>query len=74
MSNFVRVEGENCPAGYRYVTYLDALENGRELCSILQEWDIARLGNGASMDGSGYGCKIRPDDERHLGNALCIKL
>jgi hypothetical protein len=73
MSDFIRVQGETCPAGYRHVTYVEALENARQLCFILKEWDIARLAHGASMDGSGYDCKIRPDDERRLGHSLCVR-
>ncbi|MFL9458366.1 hypothetical protein AB0758_46040 [Tolypothrix bouteillei VB521301_2] len=73
MSDFIRVEGETCPAEYRHVTYVEALENARQLCSILKEWDIARLAHGASMDGCGYNCKIRPEDERPLGHSLCVR-
>ena len=66
------IQGETPPAGYRLVTYNEALHHTKQLCSILHQWDIARLANGASMDGPGYGCKVRPDDSRTLGNAIVI--
>jgi hypothetical protein len=74
MTDFIRVEGEACPPGYRYATYIEVMENLSAACSTLQQWDIARLGNGASMDGSGYDCKVRSEDDRTLGNALCVRL
>ena len=66
---FIEIKGEAPQAG-NLVSYNEALRHEKELCSILGQWDIARLANGASMDGRGYGCKIRPDDSRTLGNAI----
>ncbi|WP_219988860.1 hypothetical protein [Leucothrix pacifica] len=68
-----RVAGANCPAGYAHVTYQKATAQRATYCKSLQAWDIARLANGASMDGSGYQCKTRPSDTRQLGHSLCEK-
>jgi len=42
-----------------------------EICQQLGEWFIARLANGGSMDGPGYGCQIRSADTRSLGHTVC---
>ena len=68
-----RVAGANCPAGYAHVTYQKATAQRANYCKSLQAWDIARLANGGSMDGSGYQCKTRPNDTRQLGHSLCEK-
>lgn len=73
---YVESQGETCPTGYSHVSLSEAVDNNvrSKLCNILGEWDIARLANGASMDGKGYGCKVRSDDNRGLGNSLCKRL
>ena len=68
-----RIAGANCPAGYSHVTYQKATRNRAAYCNRLQAWDIARLANGGSMDGSGYQCKTRAKDTRQLGHSLCEK-
>ena len=50
----------------------EARRNQRQACNELGEWDIARLAGGGSMDGPGYGCRIRNNDNRRLGDSLCI--
>jgi len=69
----VRVSGEHCPKGYTHVTYEQVKTDPKQYCNQLKTWDIARLANGGSMDGSGYQCKIRASDERKLGHSLCEK-
>lgn len=68
-----KFQGETCPTGYSHVSLSEAADNNNrdKLCNILGEWDIARLANGASMDGKGYGCKVRSDDNRGVGHSLC---
>ncbi|EAW39366.1 hypothetical protein [Lyngbya sp. PCC 8106] len=70
----VKVSGETCPSGSTLVAYKEALDNRAVLSQKLGTWDIARLANGGSMDGSGYNSKIRATDERTLGHALCKRL
>jgi hypothetical protein len=70
---FKNVVGEACPSGSVLVTYNEALKFRASLAKILGTWDIARLANG-SMDGGGYSFKVRPSDNRTLGNALCKEL
>lgn len=69
----LKVSGETCPLGYTLVTYQEAIKNKELLSRKLNLWDIARLANGGSMDGSGYNLKIREKDERTLGHCLCKK-
>jgi len=70
--NFTREQGETCPAGKTLATVSEARANKSEICNnVLQTWDIARLAGGGAMDGPGYGCKIRDQDERGMGNAVC---
>lgn len=68
------VSGEVCPVGTVYVTVNEAVQNRQELCSQLGTWDIVRLADGGSMDGPGYDCKVRGQDTRSLGNAICKDL
>jgi len=70
--NFTREQGETCPAGKTLATVSEARANKSEICNnVLQTWDIARLAGGAAMDGRGYGCEIRDQDKRGMGNAVC---
>lgn len=62
-----------CPAGFEIASFDEASANVQEACATLGTWDIARLKGGGSMDGRGYGCKIRNSDDRPLGNVLCKK-
>ncbi len=68
------VRSETCPPGSTLVTFLEALDHRDTLSQKLGQWDIARLANGGSMDGPGYHSKIREEDKRPLGNALCKRL
>ena len=71
--------GENCPSGSTAVTFAEAQANKDELCRTISRgaggsagtWFIARLAGGGSMDGPGYQCRMRPQDARSLGHALC---
>lgn len=71
LADVKRVVGERCPAGYAHVTYQKATAGRAAYCGKLQAWDIARLAGGGSMDGSGYQCKTRQQDNRQLGHSLC---
>jgi hypothetical protein len=66
-----RVQGEACPPGSTHVSFDEANAQRDAICRQLGQWDIARLANGGSMDGPGYGCKTRPSDTRQLGHSLC---
>lgn len=70
----LKVRGETCPTGFTLITPSEASENKELLSTKLGKWDIVRLEDGGSMDGSGYNSKIREKDERTLGHALCKKL
>ncbi|WNG45147.1 hypothetical protein F0U60_14295 [Archangium minus] len=63
-----------CPSGYTQVNPKEANANTNALCALLDPWDIARLENGGSMAGSGYGCTISISDNRNLGHSLCKKV
>lgn len=63
--------GERCDQGARPVSIDEARGQHEALCALLGEWDIARLADGGSMDGPGYGCTIKARDDRPLGHALC---
>ena len=66
------VQGDgSCPTGRTLLGLAQATANQQDVCKVLGEWYIARLAGGGSMDGPGYGCKIRPADERSLGHSLC---
>ena len=62
-----------CTGGYKSVSYLTANAYRGAVCSVLGTWDIARLGDGGSMDGPGYGCGTRATDGRGLGNTVCAQ-
>jgi hypothetical protein len=61
-----------CPAGSILATPQEAKANTKQACAVLGTWHIARLAGNGSMDGSGYGCKIRDTDSRTLGDSLCV--
>ena len=63
--------GSTCPDGTLLADKVSADINRAEACGVLASWDIARLSNGGSMDGPGYGCGSRATDARALGNSLC---
>lgn len=70
--DFQRVEGDSpCPSGYSLVNPDEVKANYTGICSMLDSWDIVRLANGVSLDGPGYGCKMRANDARKLGHSLC---
>ena len=60
-----------CPSGSRALTYEEAQDRRNEVCPVLGMWSIARLADGASMDGAGYACGVRIRDDRQLGHSLC---
>lgn len=60
-----------CPAGQLPISPAEARSDARDICGALGTWDIARLAGGGSMDGPGYGCKIRDHDARALGHTIC---
>lgn len=60
-----------CPAGQSPVEPMRARADVGRMCNSLGTWYIARLAGGGSMDGPGYGCKIRDYDDRDLGHTLC---
>lgn len=64
---------DNCPRGYRLATLDEVLADRRSACDALDEWDIARLENGASISGPGYRCKTKNYDRRELGDSLCVR-
>lgn len=66
------VSGQSCPAGSVAATYAQAVQNKTEYCAALGKWNIVRLANGGSMDGSGYGCGAKQSDSRGLGSILCV--
>ncbi len=68
----VKVQGDSpCPANHSLATFDEAQQNQDELCDMIDAWGIARLEGGGSMDGSGYGCGIRAEDDRSLGSTMC---
>jgi uncharacterized caspase-like protein len=79
-SDVLKVSGETCPTGFTLITPSEASENKELLSTKLDEWEIVRLADGGSMDGSGYQQNNSRDtdivikDERQLGHALCKKL
>jgi formylglycine-generating enzyme required for sulfatase activity len=78
LSNFedqaFRNTGEICPADSTFVTYEEAIENRELLSRKLEDWDIAKIGGGGSMDGPGYGSTIRDKDDRSFGHSICKRL
>jgi hypothetical protein len=62
-----------CPSGYSLATLDEVLANQDAACNQLDTWDIARLSDGGSISGPGYGCKVRRRDTRDLGHAVCKK-
>ncbi len=72
--DFNRAQGDGqCPSGYALATPQEARTDQTSACGVLGTWEIARLADGGSMDGSGYDCKIRDSDTRELGHSLCIQ-
>jgi WD40 repeat protein len=72
-SRAVVQDGQACLAGSRPVTHTEAQGAAQGLCPLLGEWASVRLADGRSMDGGGYGCKVRTvADDRTLGQVLCV--
>ncbi len=73
----IKVSGQYCPAGYTPTSYHEVRQSPQNYCSLLNEWDIARLSDGGSLSGSGYQCgTIRHDDRSYkmqLGHTLCSR-
>lgn len=62
-----------CPSGFALMTFAEAHDNQGQVCEFLGTWYIARLAPHGSMDGPGYDCKVRPSDDRSLGNSICVQ-
>jgi hypothetical protein len=69
----IKVNGENCPRGYRLVSLSKVEVNASQYCGMIGRWDIVRLSGNASISGRGYNCGLQTNDRRGLGNALCEK-
>lgn len=65
--------GPTCPSDARFVTTTEATNNRDALCGKLGQWYIVNLGGGAAMDGPGYGCKLRSNQEGGGGHSLCVR-
>lgn len=63
----------HCDSPAQPVSYEVASAHATDACAPLGPWYIARLSDGGSMDGPGYGCGIRPLDERPVGHTLCAE-
>lgn len=63
-----------CPAGQAPISPVEARADLAATCNSLGTWYIARLAGGGSMDGPGYGCKVRSYDDRALGHTLCAPI
>lgn len=61
-----------CAPDERLLSAYEARRDLRRVCRSLDRWAIARLAGGASMDGPGYGCKVRDYDRRRLGHSVCV--
>ena len=74
-TDFTVVTGDYaaCPGGYIMASPAAANDYKSQACSVLGTWYIVRLADGGSMDGSGYGCKVRGHDSRSLGHTLCMR-
>jgi len=71
--NFKAFPGDGtCEEGYTLATPQEVSANPQS-CHALGIWYIARLADGGSMDGPGYRCQVRDNDERKLGHSLCKK-
>ena len=70
-ADFLRANGDSPCASGSFVTVKEARQVTQTLCRQLNTWDIARLANGASLSGPGYGCEIKRKDDRKLGHSLC---
>ena len=70
---YTKVTGEACPSGQRNVELWEVKKDAKAACAALEQWDIVRLANGASLSGSGYQCGVKENDTRKLGHALCVK-
>ena len=65
-------DGAQCPDEFSDLEYAEALRIAEEICDeIAKEWEILRLGSGASMDGKLYGCGLKEVDDRKFGSSLC---
>lgn len=61
----------HCPAGYAPLPAAEATAALDTVCPLLGQWHTARLADGGSIDGPGYGCAVRAEDPRPLGHTLC---
>jgi hypothetical protein len=70
----VEVTGDvPCSGSFTLATQAEVTANHDAACSALVTWAIARLADGGTMDGPGYGCGSRSDDTRAAGNAVCTQ-
>lgn len=70
-SDIIRIDKQSCPDDYVYVSLRDVEAESNKYCLLLNDWDIARINNKASLSGPGYGCKVIKHDTRHIGTSLC---
>ncbi|NMO20089.1 hypothetical protein HPC49_03685 [Pyxidicoccus fallax] len=72
---FLRATGDSpCGPGKTLLTAQEASARRSEVCAKLASWDIARLEDGGTMKGPGYGCTISTWDTQGVGHALCKSL
>jgi hypothetical protein len=72
---FEEVDGDDeCPEGTQPASYVLTKAQSSLACEELGDWDIARLADGGSIDGPSYGCNVRAQDDRELGNTLCVEV
>ncbi|MCA9527147.1 MAG: hypothetical protein KC549_12715 [Myxococcales bacterium] len=62
-----------CPPGSAPLSPAIAAAFVPQICSMLGDWYIVRLADGAAIDGPGYGCNIRPREVNPLGQTLCAR-
>ena len=60
-----------CPQGMELASFYEVSSNIELFCNRLNEWEIYRLRDGASISGPGYNCNLIEYDDRHLGGSFC---
>ncbi|MBU2710789.1 glycosyl hydrolase family 18 protein [Zooshikella harenae] len=73
-SDITRIDSQYCPNNYTHISLQDVAIEREKYCLLLNDWDIARLNEHASLSGPGYGCKVIKNDSRHLGTSLCKRI
>ena len=67
------VDGTACPEGYDVISNSEASANYQEVCDSISKNDIVRVGYRGSIQGWGFGCKIRSWDNQDLTQLFCVK-